>query len=254
MTALALEDYSSAALLYLAATALIAGISRGFSGFGAALIFIPLASAAVGPRSAAPLLLIIDAVAAASLIPRAWRGSDKREVGIMTLGAVLGVPLGTFVLSRSDPVAIRWMIAAMVAAMLALLASGWRYHGRPAVPLTIGVGGLAGFFSGVAQVGGPPVVAYWLGSRNSAETVRANIILYFAISTAFTMASYFVGDLLTGAVLGLAIVTGPLYGLGLLIGARMFGLASEQTFRRVCYAIIGGAAIVGLPVLDGVIR
>ena len=64
----------------------------------------------------------------------------------------------------------------------------------------------------------------------------------------------FVGDLLTGAVLGLAIVTGPLYGLGLLIGARMFGLASEQTFRRVCYAIIGGAAIVGLPVLDGVIR
>jgi uncharacterized protein len=31
------------------AAALVAGLARGFSGFGAALIFVPIASAALGP-------------------------------------------------------------------------------------------------------------------------------------------------------------------------------------------------------------
>ncbi len=44
------------------------------------------------------------------------------------------------------------------------------------------------------------------------------------------------------------------YALGIGIGARMFGLASELTFRRVCYVMIAAAGIVSLPVLDGVIR
>src|SRR5262249_51906986 len=42
-----------------------AALVRGFSGFGSALIFVPLASTAIGPQAAAPLLLIIDGVAAA---------------------------------------------------------------------------------------------------------------------------------------------------------------------------------------------
>ncbi|HEY9215782.1 MAG TPA: sulfite exporter TauE/SafE family protein, partial [Ancylobacter sp.] len=50
------------ALIWAVATALIAGVTRGFSGFGGALIFIPLVSAAFGPRVAAPSLLVIDTV------------------------------------------------------------------------------------------------------------------------------------------------------------------------------------------------
>src|ERR1700730_12593677 len=45
-------------LLFLLASAFIAGLARGFSGLGAALIFMPLASSVVGPKLAAPLLLI----------------------------------------------------------------------------------------------------------------------------------------------------------------------------------------------------
>lgn len=71
----------------------IAGLARGFSGFGAALIFMPLAGSVVGPRVAAPLLLIIDAITAIGLIPNAWRRSDRRGVGIMAIGALIGVPL-----------------------------------------------------------------------------------------------------------------------------------------------------------------
>ena len=60
--AIALADYSARDLAVLAAAAFIAGLARGFSGFGAALIFMPLASVVVTPQVAAPLLLVVDAV------------------------------------------------------------------------------------------------------------------------------------------------------------------------------------------------
>ena len=44
------------------AIAALAGLVRGFSGFGSALIYMPLISAIYGPRVAAPTLLLIDTI------------------------------------------------------------------------------------------------------------------------------------------------------------------------------------------------
>lgn len=249
-----MTDLPNGSLLALLMMALMAGLARGFSGFGAALIFMPLASAVVGPKLAAPVLLVIDAVAAAGLIPDAWRRSDRRAVGTMTVGAVAGVPLGTAALVHLDPLAVRWMVVALVAALLALLASGWRYQGRLSVPLTVAVGAASGLFSGAAQVGGPPVVAYWLGGPAPSASVRANIVLYFAASTVLTGVSYLAGGLITRAVLVLALATGPAYALGLFLGSGLFGRASEVAFRRACLGLIALAVVLGLPALDGVLR
>jgi uncharacterized protein len=249
---LGLYNHSGGALALLVTAAFVAALARGFSGFGSALIFVPLASMAIGPQSAAPLLLIIDGVAAAGLIPHAWRHADRRDVGTMSIGGLAGVPLGAFVLIKSDPLVIRWAIAVLGALLLALLISGWRFGGRPTTAMTVGVGGVAGVLSGAAQVGGPPIVAYWLSRSLSAETVRANIVLYFAIATVVSGVTYLAGGLLTTSVVGLAVITGPVYGLGLFIGSRIFRLASADTFRRICFVLIAVAIMLSLPVLDNI--
>jgi uncharacterized membrane protein YfcA len=254
MSALGLEDYSSASLAYILITAFVAGLARGFSGFGSALIFIPLASSIIGAKLASPLLLVIDFVAAAPLIPNGWRHADRRDVGTMLLGSLTGVPLGTWALTQMDALAVRWMIIALIVPMLALLMSGWRYRGTPTAAITAAVGALAGFFSGVAQVGGPPIVLYWLRDATAAQVVRANIILFFAASSVLTTISYLIGGVLTTAVAGLAVLTGPAFGIGLWLGSHMFGLASEETFRRICYALIALAALISLPLFDGWLR
>jgi uncharacterized membrane protein YfcA len=249
-----LAGYSRSALLFLWLSALVAGLARGFSGFGGALIFIPPASAIVGPMIAAPLLLIIDAVMALGLIPDAWKRADRYEVGIMVLGAVIGIPVGTYILSSVDPLALRWAIAVAVIGLLVLLISGWRYRGKLSPISTVGVGATSGVFSGAAQIGGPPVIVYWLGGVIPGAVVRANLVLYFALSSLITGASYVVTGVITQPALALALTTGPIYGLGLYLGTRLFGIASETTFRRTCYGLITIAAIIGLPALDGFIR
>ncbi|MCF3639487.1 sulfite exporter TauE/SafE family protein [Rhizobium sp. TRM95111] len=238
----------------LIAAGFVAGLARGFSGFGAALIFIPIAAATVGPKAASPVLLVMDFVMTAGMVPPAFRLANRQEVGAMTLGALIGVPLGTLALAVADPVALRWAITAVAAALLVLLASGWRYHGAPVRPLTVAVGWIAGLFSGAAQLGGPPVVAYWLGGQNGAVTVRANVVLYFALSSILSGVSYLAGGLFSGPVFALTLVAAPLYAAGLYAGSRLFGHASDRTFRRICLALIAASAVLGMPLLDPLLR
>ncbi|MFB9269458.1 sulfite exporter TauE/SafE family protein [Bradyrhizobium erythrophlei] len=248
------SDVSTNVALTVCAIAYVAGTARGFSGFGAALIFMPLASSIAAPRLVAALLLVIDFVAAAPLVPNAWTHADRKATTIMVAGALVGVPIGTYFLTVLDPVTTRWIISCFVAALLLLLLSGWRYHGEDQAALSVGVGGLSGFCSGLAQTGGPPIVAYWLGRPIASIVARANIVLFFGASDLFSLASYWFTGLITSDSVKFALIVGPVYGIGVWFGASLFGKASEKVFRTICYALIAAAVIVGLPVLDGILR
>src|SRR6516164_3969132 len=174
-------DVSLSAALGISVIAFISATARGFSGFGSALIFMPLASSVASPRLIAALLLIIDFVAAAPLIPGAWRQADRKATAVIVSGALVGVPVGTWLLSRLDPVTTRWIISGFVFALLLLLLSGWRYRGKEYAALSVGIGALSGFCSGLAQTGGPPIVGYWLGRPIASSIARANILLFFGI-------------------------------------------------------------------------
>src|SRR3984885_16050401 len=247
-------DISLNVAIAICAVAFVSGTARGFSGFGSALIFMPLASSLAGPRLVAALLLIIDFVAAAPLVPNAWKHADRRATGVMVLGALVGVPVGTWFLSRLDPVTTRWIISGFVAALLLLLLSGWRYRGKDYAALSVGIGALAGFCSGLAQTGGPPIVGYWLGRPMAPVIARANILLFFGASDFFSLVSYAVAGLITPDSIWFSLLVGPVYGIGVWFGSQLFGRASEKLFRAICYALIAAAAIVGLPALDGVLR
>ena len=247
-------DVSINAAIAICAIAFVSATARGFSGFGSALIFMPLASSMAGPRLVAALLLIIDFIAAAPLVPNAWKHADRKATAVMVSGALIGVPIGTYSLSRLDPVTTRWIISAFVFALLMLLLSGWRYRGKDYAVISIGIGGVSGFCSGLAQTGGPPIVGYWLGRPIASVIARANILLFFAASDFFSAVSYALTGLITADAMRFSLLVGPVYGIGVWLGAQLFGRASESLFRSICYALIAMAVIAGLPALDGVLR
>src|SRR5438128_5411444 len=247
-------DVGLNAAIAICAVAFVSGTARGFSGFGSALIFMPLASSIAGPRLVAALLLIIDFIAAAPLIPNAWKQADRKATAVMVFGALIGVPVGTYFLTRLDPVTTRWIISGFVAALLALLLSGWRYRGKEHASISVGIGGLAGFCSGLAQTGGPPIVGYWLGRPIPPAIARANILLFFAASDFVSAVSYAFSGLISAEAIRFSILVGPVYALGVWFGASLFGRASEALFRSLCYALIAAAVLIGLPALDGVLR
>ena len=247
-------DVGSNVAIAICAIAFVSGTARGFSGFGSALIFMPLASSLAPPRLVAALLLVIDVVAAAPLLPNAWKHADRKATAVMVSGALVGVPLGTYFLTRLDPVTTRWIISGFVSALLLLLLSGWRYRGKDHPAISVGIGGLAGFCSGLAQTAGPPIVGYWLGRPIASAIARANILLFFGASDFFSAVSYALSGLITADAIRFSFLIGPVYGVGVWFGARLFGRASERLFRSLCYALIAAAVIIGLPALDGVLQ
>jgi uncharacterized protein len=247
-------DISTQTALAICVIAFISGTARGFSGFGSALIFMPLASSMASPRLVAALLLIIDFIGALPLLPNAWRLADRKATAVIVAGALVGVPVGTWLLTRLDPVTTRWIISGFVGALLLLLLSGWRYRGKDHVPLSVGIGALSGFCSGLAQTGGPPIVGYWLGRPVASEIARANIMLFFGASDFFSVVSYAATGLITRDAILFSLLVGPVYAGGIGAGSLLFGRASDAIFRAICYVLIALAVLFGLPVLDGVLR
>lgn len=137
----------------------------------------------------------------------------------------------------------------MLTALVALVA-GWRYHGRPTLIASLGVGALAGFGGGAVQIGAPPLLIFWLGGSNNAATVRANIMVYFIAQGALSCLMYFFSGLFSAQAIALSLLLGLPFAVALAGGAFWFHGASDALYRRAAYLIIAVAALVSLPLFD----
>jgi uncharacterized membrane protein YfcA len=233
------------------AIAALAGLVRGFTGFGSALIYIPLVSAVYSPQIAVVTLLLIDSISSLPVSIRAIPQCNWREVTPVAIAGAVALPFGAALLVYLDPLLLRWLICALVLVALAALAAGWRYHGKPTIAASLGVGMLAGVGAGAAQIGAPPLLIYWLGGQNSATTVRANIMVYFIMQGALSMIAYLYSALFTTQTIILSVLLGVPFAVLLTVGARWFHGSSDELYRRVAYIIIAVAGLISLPLFDG---
>ena len=238
----------------LAGATLLGGLIRGFTGFGFAMVFMPLASVVLGPVAALGLIFCIDLPFALPLAARSARNAEWREVLPLLLTATLTLPLGIWLLIWLDRETMRWILAGLVSTAVALMASGWRYHGRPGIPLSLGVGALSGLFNGMASIGGMPLAVFWLGAQNNdRHRTRANLQTFFGLSTVVSGGILWWNGILSARSMMMALPLFAVYGLGLWAGTHGFRLASEITFRRIAYLVIFLSALVSLPLWDGLI-
>jgi len=145
-------------LFFLMLAIAIAGIVRGFTGFGTALIFVPVAGIFLPPATVIGVMVITGVFSTGALIPRAWGQASRAEVGLLALAALITVPLGIWLLERLDGMTIRWIVAIVAALTLAALVSGWRFSGRVSRPGLAGIGGAAGVVGGLTGLTGPVVI------------------------------------------------------------------------------------------------
>lgn len=235
----------------LCLAALLGGLVRGFTGFGFAMVFMPLAGTVVPMPLAYALIFCIDAPIGLWLGARAAGKAAWREVAPLIVGAVLTLPIGLALLLALDQRLLRWILAALIAAAVAALAAGWRWKGRPGLPLSLGVGSLSGLANGIGALGGLPLAIFWLSAQaKTTFQMRQDMMLFFGLSTVLSGALGWWSGLFTAQALTMAIPLAAVYAAGVGIGSAGFGLASERSFRRIAYAVIAVAALVSLPLWD----
>ncbi|MFV2052314.1 TSUP family transporter [Aliiroseovarius sp. YM-037] len=250
-----MPDFLSAALAtpglgWLILAISTAGIVRGFTGFGSALIFVPVAGQFLPP---AEVILVISTTGIAStcaLVPRAWGQAHRSEVALLAGAAILLAPFGIWAMTHLDELTVRWIVGVISAITLTALMTGWRYRGgiRPSGLAAIGATG--GVVGGMTGLTGPVVILFYLASDRTAQIIRANTILFLAALDLGIIVTLFSSQLtdLTTIVIG-AILAVP-YFVTTMIGQALFRPGYEKTYRWAAYAVIAVAVLTGLPLFD----
>lgn len=236
----------SPGLAFLLALGLVgAAWVRGYSGFGFSAVFIAFASLWTNPLPLIPVVFACE-ITMTLFQARGIAGFiDWRRVGVMLAGAAVAMPLAVSVLAALGEDTVRSAVAALIMALALFLASGWQAK-RP-----LGTGGrvMVGVVSGVANaggVGGLPVAAALSAEGMPAIVFRATLIAYMTGLDLLTLPVMGAHGLVGWDTARAAVLAFPILGLGIWLGTRRFGHASEDGFRKVVVALLMGLALIGL--------
>lgn len=227
-----MDSFAPEVVALAAAIAAAAGVIRGITGFGGAMVMSPPLALILGPLLAVPVVLLLESIAAAPMLVGTRHQVRWKVIGPIMLMACITVPLGTYVLLSVDPNVMRRVIAAVVIVFSLMLLRGWRYSGAQRLGTSLGLGGLSGAMVGATGMGGPPIILYLLAGPDPIETTRANLTYFVAAIALASFAALWIGGAVGARGLWLALLLTPGYYVGMVAGTRLFSRFNDTRFRR----------------------
>ncbi|SCZ51882.1 sulfite exporter TauE/SafE family protein [Thiohalomonas denitrificans] len=238
-----LDALSATELAYAAAVLFAAYFVRGITGFGSALIAVPLLALVLPVPFVVPIIVLLDYVGSVSHSVRHFhhiRWSDLLPLLPFTLTGILAA---LFLLRELDPGLLSKALGGFVIlyAVYSLLPlpplRGSRLWAAP-------LGALAGLIGTLFGTGGPFTVIY-LGLRGLGKTAfRGTVATIFVMDggmrlTGFTVTGLYSADNLLITALGV-----PLLAAGMYAGGRIHTNLSRQAFVRLVALILLGSGTV----------
>jgi len=235
-------------LEWVAFAAFVAGVVYGFAGFGSALIYIPMAVAFMPPVLVIPAFQITALISLFTVLPKAVRHVDIRTSTLLIVSSLLSAPLGVYLLLTLPEPILRWVVSIIVIVTLSPVLMGWRYHSVPGNLTTASIGAAAGVMGGATGLNGPIVILFRLSGGDSAQTTRANMVVFLTLNSSLMIPIMIFQGAMTVETFWIGLVLLLPYGAGNLIGQALFKPSQEGIYRNVAYALIALAALVGLPI------
>ena len=237
-------------LIWLVLAAFLAGLIRGFSGFGSAMVFLPVAGQFVSPIWALSILAVMDLFGPLPLLRAASKKVMRADLFRLISAMLLVLPLALWVLSRSEPILFRYLVSGLTLAFLALLLSGLRLPANLPKPLFYMVGAISGATGGLAGLHGPPVIFYFMASPYAADRVRANTLIYLFSFDVLILMVMILGAYLQFVPILIGLMLAAPIALGNLAGAKIFNPEYEKLYRIIAFCLIAFSAIHSMPIWE----
>ncbi len=219
--------------LWVTGVLFLAALTQSATGFGLALVSMPLLSLRLPLPQATALVATISMAVEIAILWRYWEHLRWGPVVRLVLASLVGVPVGVTLLRRWPE---RWLLAGLgvVLAGYALYALlGWRLPRLRARFWPWLMGFLAGALGGAYNTSGPPVILYGHAREWPPAEFKANLQAFFlSSSTAVFFAHLLAGHI--GPTTWLrAVWAAPGMAFGLWLGGRLDVYLSPERFRRL---------------------
>jgi uncharacterized protein len=230
----------------------LASVLRGFTGFGFGLAAVPMLTLALPPAEVVPLVVTLQVIIGAGGLRAAWRECDWRSVGLLFPGLVTGVPIGLLILTEVPANLVRVAIGGVIAFSVWLIQRGMRLPPNPSRLVSYAVGVVSGVISGLASMGGPPVIVYLMAVGHSASRIRATSIVYFMLAGCVSFVPMAIRGLITRDILIWAAVSLPVLFGGSRLGTWGFFRAKPRHHRMVALVTLTILAVllIGRSLID----
>lgn len=177
-----LEPVSLGAIVFLGAAA------QRISGMGFALVASPFLVLLLGPFEGVVLINLLGAVTSFSLFAMTWRRVEYRRVLLLLIPAMIATVPGALVarLVPAAPLSIAVGALIVITLLGSFFAAGSvKMMGRGGAVLA---GGVSGFMSAAAGVGGPAISAYAIAIRWPQQAFAVSIQLFFCLQALTSLA------------------------------------------------------------------
>jgi uncharacterized protein len=224
--------------LLLFSVIFLAALLQTTSGFGFALLAMPLVALVIGVKAAAPLVAVVGFALYSVNLIRYRRSFERRIVLPLAVAAALGVPLGVWALGNLDEELVKSMLGVVLIAYA--LYGAWKPRTAPlrsdlwAYP----AGFLAGFLGGAFNTPGPPVIIYGNLKQWPRDLFRSTLQALFLFSSSLVIVSHVAAGNLTRALLPTYLPLAPALLLGVWVGSLVDRRLNQQRFRTLVIVLL----------------
>jgi hypothetical protein len=235
-------DPGSAALV--AGAVFVAYVAFGVSGFGSALIAVPVIAHVWPLTAVVPLFALFEIVAAIAVGGSHWRTVDRRELMTLLPFMLGGIAIGvTLLLSLPSP----WLLVGLGAFVLVYGLRGALRKNRAFAKVSrlwaVPTGLVGGVMSALFGTGGSFYMIYVAGRVEDKGALRATISTVLGTSNAVRLVVFIAAGLLAPAVLFTALTLLPVVFAGLWLGGRLHArVTRDQIIRGICVLLVASGA------------
>ncbi|MDX1435800.1 MAG: sulfite exporter TauE/SafE family protein [Anaerolineales bacterium] len=220
----------------------IIGLSKGGLGGALGALATPILALILPTDQVIGLLLPFLIVADMFALALHWRKWNRRMVLILLPGAVVGISIGTLLITNSPTGFLRLVLGVIVLifAVYKLLERSLfkRLVYRPRTWHGVLAGTVSGFSSSLAHTGGPPVSIYLLLQDVTPRVFIATSVLFFAVINLIKVPYYFYAGLFHVDLLTRALWLLPLLPAGVWVGRWAAARVSKESFDMIILIVL----------------
>ncbi|MDD7911685.1 MULTISPECIES: sulfite exporter TauE/SafE family protein [Pseudovibrio] len=230
-------------ILIVSAIIALGSFTQGLTGFGLALVSVPLLSMAIDVKAAVPIAGIFGWLVTFPLVWKMREHVQWKTGLILFVGSLPGSFLGADLLKRMPAEAILiTMGVVLIASSLYSLFSKAPLFKKTSPPITLGTG----FFSGAlgASVGepGPPVIAYTSMQPWTADQTKSTLVFFFMLQMVGAIAGFWSKGLIDAYVMERVAYAMPAFIVGMTVG--MFAYHLLHKYKINYHGIIHSLLLV----------
>ena len=236
---------ASSASILVPGILFVATLIRSSSGFGEALVAVPLLALLIPINVAAPVAVLASITVALIVVVQDWHKIHFGSAARLVLPTMLGIPLGLMVLRAGAEPLVKGALAAVIIVFSAYSLTSGKHRQLKDDRFAWLFGFSAGVLGGAYGMNGPPLALYGSLRGWSPQHFRATLQGYFLPASLAGLCGYWIAGLWTPEVSRFYLLSLPLVVIATFLGRGINARISAHRFLRYVHGgLLGIGAIL----------